>query len=31
MRLRLGLLFALAMVAGYTASKWLHTFEGVSG
>jgi hypothetical protein len=30
MRVRLGLLFALAVVAGYTVTKWLHTFDGIA-
>jgi hypothetical protein len=30
MRARLGLLFALAVVAGYGVTKWLHTFDWIS-
>jgi hypothetical protein len=30
MRARLGLLFALAVVAGYSFTKWLHTLDGLS-
>jgi len=31
MRARLGLLFALAVVAGYSVTKWLHTLDGMAG
>jgi len=30
MRPRLGLLLALAVVAGYTFTRWLHTLDGIS-
>jgi hypothetical protein len=29
-RIRLGLLFAFAVVAGYSVTKWLHTLDGIT-